>query len=119
MNQHSQNVQNQQNTNQQNANSSSSQNSQNNGNYSSQNTVTQYQVAEKRVEQQKPVVPTKSLSDLSDEELQERRDVPAYLRRNVKLKEMPHSSESSSSRYKVDEDNELLGGNRFLHDNVD
>ncbi len=116
MNQHSQNTHNQQNTN-----SSSSQNgqsSQNNGNYS-QNTVTQNQVAEKRVEQKPIFVPTKSLSDLSDEELQERRDVPAYLRRNIKLKEMPHSSESSSSRYKVDEDSELLGGNRFLHDNVD
>ncbi|WP_338792562.1 cell division protein FtsZ [Bernardetia sp. MNP-M8] len=119
MNQHSQNSSSQQNTNQQNTNSSSDSN-QSNGNYASQNTVTQNQVAEKRVEQQRPVsVPTKSLSDLSDEELQERRDVPAYLRRNIKLKEMPHSSESSSSRYKVDEDNELLGGNRFLHDNVD
>ncbi|WP_375559929.1 cell division protein FtsZ [Bernardetia sp. OM2101] len=112
MNQNSQNTHNQQNTS----------SVESNGNYSSQNqnTVTQNQVAEKRVEQQKPIsVPTKSLSDLSDEELQERRDVPAYLRRNIKLKEMPHSSESSSSRYKVDEDNELLGGNRFLHDNVD
>ncbi len=119
MNQHSQNSSSQQNTNQQNTNSSSDSN-QSNGNYASQNTVTQNQVAEKRVEQQRPVsVPTKSLSDLSDEELQERRDIPAYLRRNIKLKEMPHSSESSSSRYKVDEDNELLGGNRFLHDNVD
>ncbi|WP_338768180.1 cell division protein FtsZ [Bernardetia sp. ABR2-2B] len=109
MNQHSQSSNSQQNTSHQNVTSTSS-----------QNTVTQNQVVEKRVEQVKPVsVPTKSLSDLSDEELQERRDVPAYLRRNVKLKEMPHSSESSSSRYKVDEDNELLGGNRFLHDNVD
>lgn len=109
MNQGSQNAHNQQNTN------SVSPSNQNNINHSSQN-----QIAEKKVEQQKPVtLPAKSLSDLSDEELQERRDVPAYLRRNIKLKEMPHSSESSSSRYKVDEDNELLGGNRFLHDNVD
>ncbi len=106
MNQNSQNAYNQQNTNQQNS------------NY--QNTVTQNQVVEKRIEQPKPVsIPAKNLSDLSDEELQERRDIPAYLRRNIKLKEMPHSSESSSSRYKIDEDNELLGGNRFLHDNVD
>jgi cell division protein FtsZ len=114
MNQNSQSGHNQTNTNQQNTNSISQSNP-SNGNYASQN-----QVIEKKVEQQKPItVPTKSLSDLSDEELQERRDVPAYLRRNIKLKEMPHSSESSSSRYKVDEDNELLGGNRFLHDNVD
>ena len=87
---------------------------------SSYTATTQNQIIEKGVEQRKIIsVPTKSLSDLSDEELQERRDVPAYLRRNIKLKEMPHSSESSNSRYKVDEDNELLGGNRFLHDNVD
>lgn len=97
-----------------------SQNTHNQQNTNYQNTVTQNQVKEKKVEQQKSTsVPAKSLSDLSDEELQERRDIPAYLRRNIKLKEMPHSSESSSSRYKVDEDNELLGGNRFLHDNVD
>ncbi len=113
LNQHSQNGHNQQNTNTQNTSNSTAS--------SSQNTVTQNQpnqFVDKKVEQQK-TIPTKSLSDLSDEELQERRDVPAYLRRNIKLKEMPHSSESSSSRYKVDEDNELLGGNRFLHDNVD
>lgn len=120
MNQHSQNTHNQQNTNSSSSqNGQGNQNSQSNGNYTSQNTVTQNQVAEKRVEQKPISAPTKSLSDLSDEELQERRDIPAYLRRNIKLKEMPHSSESSSSRYKVDEDNELLGGNRFLHDNVD
>lgn len=119
MNQSSQNTQNQENTNNQNTNSTT-QSNQSNENRVSHNTVTQSQVVEKRVEQVKPIaVPTKSLSDLSDEELQERRDVPAYLRRNIKLKEMPHSSESSSSRYKVDEGNELLGGNRFLHDNVD
>ncbi|WP_291721609.1 cell division protein FtsZ [Bernardetia sp.] len=83
-----------------------------------ENVSIQNQVIEKKTESQRPVS-MQSLSDLSDEELQERRDVPAYLRRNVKLKEMPHSSESSTSRYKVDDDNELLGGNRFLHDNVD
>ena len=89
-----------------------------NGNF--QNTTTENKVVEKKAEMPKPVsMTTQSLSDLSEEELQERRDVPAYLRRNVKLKEMPHSSESSSSRYKIDEDNEILGGNRFLHDNVD
>lgn len=120
MNQTSQTTHNQENTNSIADSNGAKVANQGNGNYSSQNTVTQNQVAEKRVEQQKPTtIPTKSLSDLSEEELQERRDVPAYLRRNVKLKEMPHSSESSSSRYKVDEDNELLGGNRFLHDNVD
>ena len=102
-----------------NQNSQSINGQQNTDSTNSKNTAIHNQIAEERAEQPKRVVPVKSLSDLSDDELQERRDVPAYLRRNVKLKEMPHSSESSNSRYKVDEDNELLGGNRFLHDNVD
>lgn len=102
-----------------NQNSQSINGQQNTDSTNSKNTAIHNQIVEERAEQPKRVVPVKSLSDLSDDELQERRDVPAYLRRNVKLKEMPHSSESSNSRYKVDEDNELLGGNRFLHDNVD
>jgi len=59
------------------------------------------------------------MEELSNEELQERKDVPAYLRKNVNLKETPHSSEQQLSRLRLTEDNEILGGNRFLHDNVD
>jgi cell division protein FtsZ len=57
--------------------------------------------------------------EMSNDELKERQDVPAYLRKGVKLGEQSHSSETNRSRYRVNEDNELLGGNRFLHDNVD
>ncbi|TVR39679.1 MAG: cell division protein FtsZ [Cryomorphaceae bacterium] len=57
------------------------------------------------------------LTDLEDE--------PAYKRRNIRLNEPPHSSESSVSRYSLSEDNEEEGrselrqNNSFLHDNVD
>lgn len=57
------------------------------------------------------------LSDLEDE--------PAYKRRNIRLNEPPHSSESSVSRYSLSDDgeeegrSELRQNNSFLHDNVD
>ena len=48
---------------------------------------------------------------------------PAYKRRNIKLDDTPHSSESNVSRYTLgeDEDNKtsLKQNNSFLHDNVD
>ena len=52
---------------------------------------------------------------------------PAYLRRNIKLDDVNHSSESTRSRfslsdYKDEEGNDktgLSGNNSFLHDNVD
>ncbi len=61
----------------------------------------------------------RSMYEMSNEELQEKKEVPAYLRKNVPLNEVPHSSSSQVSRLKLNEDNELSGGNRFLHDNVD
>lgn len=53
------------------------------------------------------------------EELKEKLDVPAYQRKNVVLKEPAHSSEENISKYNLNDDNEILGNNRFLHDNVD
>ncbi|MEQ8909091.1 MAG: cell division protein FtsZ [Vicingaceae bacterium] len=48
---------------------------------------------------------------------------PAYKRRNIKLEDTPHSSESNVSRYTLSEDEEnktsLKQNNSFLHDNVD
>lgn len=48
---------------------------------------------------------------------------PAYKRRNIKLDDTPHSSESNVSRYTLGEDEEkkttLKQNNSFLHDNVD
>lgn len=57
------------------------------------------------------------LSDLEGE--------PAYKRRNIRLDDTPHSSESEVSRYTLTEDgenegrSELRSNNSFLHDNVD
>jgi cell division protein FtsZ len=46
-------------------------------------------------------------------------DTPAYLRRQVKLENVVPSSAQNISRFNLSDDNELLGDNRFLHDNVD
>lgn len=53
------------------------------------------------------------------EEFKEKMDTPAYMRKNVKLQDVRHSSESNISKYNLNDDNEILGNNRFLHDNVD
>ena len=55
----------------------------------------------------------------NDDEIKEKLEVPAYLRKNVKLKDVPHSSENDISRFNLNDDNQILGNNKFLHDNVD
>ena len=60
-----------------------------------------------------------SSTDLDVGEFKEKLDVPAYLRKNVTLSNNPHSSESDISRYNLNDDNQILGNNKFLHDNVD
>lgn len=49
----------------------------------------------------------------------EKLDVPAYLRKEVRLLDVPHSSEKNISRYQLNDENQILGHNKFLHDNVD
>ncbi|MDH5474072.1 MAG: cell division protein FtsZ [Cyclobacteriaceae bacterium] len=46
-------------------------------------------------------------------------DVPAYLRKDVRLQNVPHSSEAHVSKYNLNDENQILGNNKFLHDNVD
>lgn len=58
-------------------------------------------------------------NDMSDDQLKEMLDVPAYQRKKVKLNNVPHSSERNISRFNLNDDNNILGNNRFLHDNVD
>lgn len=53
------------------------------------------------------------------DELKEKLEVPAYQRKNVVLNEPQHSSEPNISKYNLSDENEILGNNRFLHDNVD
>ena len=58
-------------------------------------------------------------SEITTEAIKEKLEVPAYLRRNVALESVAHSSERNISRFNLNDDNEILGDNRFLHDNVD
>lgn len=58
-------------------------------------------------------------TEITSEAMKEKMEVPAYLRRNVALDRVSHSSERSISRFNLNDDNEILGDNRFLHDNVD
>ncbi|NDK55929.1 cell division protein FtsZ [Pontibacter sp. BT213] len=58
-------------------------------------------------------------SEITSEAIKEKLEVPAYLRRNVALESVAHSSERNISRFNLNDDNEILGDNRFLHDNVD
>ncbi|MCA6073920.1 cell division protein FtsZ [Fulvivirga sedimenti] len=57
--------------------------------------------------------------EMRPDEFKERLDVPAYLRKQVRFQSVPHSSEPHVSKYNLNDDNQILGNNRFLHDNVD
>ncbi|MBS1490888.1 MAG: cell division protein FtsZ [Bacteroidetes bacterium] len=58
--------------------------------------------------------------EMTKEEFNEKWVLPAYLRRGVKVDDnVHHSSEPFISRYNLNDDNNLLGNNKFLHDNVD
>lgn len=62
------------------------------------------------------------LSSTTGDEVQDfkrKLEVPAYKRRNINLKDVPDASANEVSRYNLDDDNDLLGNNKFLHDNVD
>lgn len=72
-----------------------------------------YKARKQKLENLRPI------TEMPPEELKEKQEVPAYLRKGVRLKQEKHSSESEISRYKIDEKNDLLGTNKFLHENVD
>lgn len=57
--------------------------------------------------------------EMATDEFKERLDVPAYERKKVKLQNTPHSSERNISKFNLTEENQILGNNKFLHDNVD
>jgi cell division protein FtsZ len=57
--------------------------------------------------------------EMTKEEFNEKWSLPAYLRRGIKMNNVPHSSEPYISKYNLNDDNTLLGNNKFLHDNVD
>lgn len=57
--------------------------------------------------------------EMTKEEFNEKWSLPAYLRRGIKMNDVPHSSEPYISKYNLNDDNTILGNNKFLHDNVD
>ncbi len=62
----------------------------------------------------------KDLNDYTgDGMVKDQYEIPSYLRRNVSLKSVPSSNENNISRYNLNDDDDLLGDNKFLHDNVD
>jgi cell division protein FtsZ len=60
-----------------------------------------------------------SKENVEGEGLKEKIEVPAYLRRNVKLIDPPHSSENNISRFNLNDDNHILGNNKFFTDQPD
>ncbi|MEK6781326.1 MAG: cell division protein FtsZ [Bacteroidota bacterium] len=83
----------------------------------------EYRKTKERLEQQakdrRERMKTSKKQEMTKEEFNEKWTLPAYLRRGVKMENVPHSSESFISRYNLNDDNNLLGNNKFLHDNVD
>ena len=74
---------------------------------------------QRKLEERRAKLERLSMDPMSDDEIKDKLDVPAYQRRQVKLDETPHSSEKEVSRFRLNDDNEILGDNKFLHDNVD
>ncbi|MBC7450495.1 MAG: cell division protein FtsZ, partial [Cytophagales bacterium] len=89
-------------------------------------TQEEYMLEEQRkklIEQsQERIKKLKSLNsnpNISHEQFKDMLDRPAFERKNVNLKDYPHSSDRNISRFNLNDDNEILGNNKFLHDNVD
>ena len=57
--------------------------------------------------------------EMTKEEFSEKWSQPAFQRKGIRMENVPHSSQSNISRFNINDDNSLLGNNRFLHDNVD
>jgi cell division protein FtsZ len=83
----------------------------------------EYRKTKERLEQQakdrREKLKSNKKQEMTKEEFNEKWQLPAYLRRGVKMDNVPHSSEPFISRYNLNDDSSLLGNNKFLHDNVD
>jgi cell division protein FtsZ len=87
-----------------------------NENHLNSKRVALQQQARDRIEKLKDL---KNTNHDREEDYKDKWDTPAYVRRNVNLQDVPHSSEKNISRYNLNDDNQILGNNKFLHDNVD
>lgn len=74
---------------------------------------------QQQAEERKEKLKQARKNEMTKEEFNEKWSLPAYLRRGVKMQDVPHSSEPFISKYNLNDDNNILGNNKFLHDNVD
>jgi len=74
------------------------------------------QQSEERIKRLKSL---NSNPNIPHEQFKDMLDRPAFERKNVNLKDYPHSSDRNISRFNLNDENEILGNNKFLHDNVD
>jgi cell division protein FtsZ len=74
---------------------------------------------QQQAEQRKETLKQARKHEMTKEEFNEKWALPAYLRRGVTMQDVPHSSQSFISKYNLNDDNNILGNNKFLHDNVD
>lgn len=58
-------------------------------------------------------------NSMNQDEFKERLEVPAYQRKQVRLKDEMPSAERNVSKFNLNDDDEIMGDNKFLHDNVD
>ena len=58
-------------------------------------------------------------SHINQDDFKEKLEIPAYQRKQVRLAENQPSSERNISRFNLNDDDEIMGDNKFLHDNVD
>lgn len=56
---------------------------------------------------------------IDNNDFKEKLEIPAYQRKQVRLTDNLPSSERSVSRFNLNDDDEIMGDNKFLHDNVD
>jgi cell division protein FtsZ len=74
---------------------------------------------QQQAKQRKEHLKSTRKQEMTKEEFSEKWSLPAYLRRGVKMQDVPHSSEQFISKFNLNDDNNILGNNKFLHDNVD
>ena len=77
------------------------------------------QMMEARRKREEAIMNEKQHQPISNEILKEKWEVPAYERKRVKLHKVPHSMERNVSKFSLNDDNQIMGNNKFLHDNVD
>ena len=77
------------------------------------------ELIEARKNREEALERAKTSETMNPDMFKEKWDVPAYERKKVTLQQVPHSSERNISRYNLTDDNQIVGNNKFLHDNVD